>query len=184
MVRITWASIIKPYLISVLFTFFLVMGLAKLIDLLNFYRRNSMHQSKLHSHFIGSKIEWNVEFFKSLQGKLPNVPVLGWFSMKNLTDNWGNGCSSYPELTDLHYRNKYWQIFKFLDKSGYKNQTLDVTFHLYGAYFDNRTLLRGPMIRVISMVHSRSVDKSFQLNTTDIIFQRQAYDSTFLSHLV
>ena len=126
-----------------------------------------MHQSKLHSHFIGSKIEWNVEFFRSLQRRLPNVPVLGWFSMKNLTDNWGNGCSSYPELTDLQYRNKYWQIFKFLDKSGYKNQTLDVTFHLYGAYFDNRTLLRGPMIRVISMVHSRCVDTSFQINTTD-----------------
>ena len=166
------------------------MGLAR-IDLLNFYKSNSTDRSKspspipyLQSFLLSSKIELNVEFFRSLQRKLPNVPVLGWFSMKNLTDQGGTGCSTYPELTELHYRNTYWQIFKFLDKGGDKNRTLDVTFHLYGAYFDNRPLLRGPMIRVISMVHSRSVDKSFQLNTTDIIFQRQAYDSTFLSHLV
>ena len=83
---------------------------------------------------------------------MPSIPVLGWLSMKNLTDE-GTGCSKYPELTDIHYRNKYWQILKFLDKS--PNRTLEVTFHLYGAYFDNRSLLTQPMIRVILMVHSR-----------------------------
>merc|ERR1719480_475189 len=62
------------------------------------------------------------------------------------------GCSKYPRLTDLNYNNKYWQIFKFSDN----NPELHVTFYLYGAYFDNRTLLpNGPMIRVLSMVNSR-----------------------------
>ena len=91
--------------------------------------------------------------YNDLQGRLPNLPVFGWLSNKDLKDVELAGCSSYPEITDLYYRNKYWQIFEFLDKN------LEVTFHLYGAYFDNRTLLpNGPMIRVISMVHSRFVD--------------------------
>ena len=82
--------------------------------------------------------------------------------MKNLTDDEGTGCSKYPELTDLHYRNKYWQIFEFADRSPDANRTLEVTFHLYGAYFDNRSLLNQSMIRVIAMVHSRFVFKYFK----------------------
>ena len=83
--------------------------------------------------------------------------------MKNLTDDGPVGCSKYPDLTDLHYNNKYWQIFKFSDENPVTNLTLEVTFHLYGAYLDNRTLLpKGPMIRLISMVHSRFGDCIFQ----------------------
>ena len=74
--------------------------------------------------------------------------------MKNMSNDGEEGCSKYPRLTDLNYNNKYWQIFKFSDK----NPELHVTFYLYGAYFDNRTLLpNGPIIRVLSMVHSRFV---------------------------
>ena len=91
--------------------------------------------------------------FNDLQSRLPNIPVFGWLSNRDLKDEGTAGCSSYPDITDLYYRNKYWQIFDFLDDK------LEVTFHLYGAYFDNRTLVPdGPMIRVISMVHSRFAD--------------------------
>ena len=98
----------------------------------------------------------DMEFeYNELQSRLPNIPVFGWLAMKNLTDDGGAGCSKYPELTDLHYNNKYWQRFKFSDKN-LEIKTLEVTFYLYGAYFDNRTLLpNGPLIRVLSMVHSR-----------------------------
>ena len=92
---------------------------------------------------------------------MPNIPMNGFLSMKNMTDNEGTvSCSKYPSLTDLHYVNEYWQILKFLDRRNrHSNQTLDVTFHLYGAYFDNRTLLPdGPMIRIVSMIHSRFFD--------------------------
>ena len=93
--------------------------------------------------------------FSDLQNRLPNIPVFGWLSMKNMTDDGGARCSEYPRLSDLHYNNKYWQIFKFSDKNP-ETKTLDVTFYLYGAYFDNRALLpNGPLIRVLSMVHSR-----------------------------
>ena len=93
--------------------------------------------------------------FSDLQNRLPNIPVFGWLSMKNMTDDGGARCSEYPRLSDLHYNNKYWQMFQFQDKNPETNMTLDVNFHLYGAYLDNRTLLKGPMIRVLSMVHSR-----------------------------
>ena len=129
------------------------------------------------------KIKWDFEFFKSLQSKIPSIPVLGWLSMKNLTDDEGAGCSKYPELTDLHYRNKYWQIFKFFDKSPQANRTLEVTFHLYGAYFDNRSLLNQSMIRVISMVHSRFAFEYFKKNI-QYVFQWPASVSSLLPHLV
>ena len=99
-----------------------------------------------------SKTEWGFELFNDLQSRLPNIPVFGWLSNRDLKDEGAAGCSTYPDITDLYYRNKYWQIFEFMDDK------LEVTFHLYGAYFDNRTLLpKGPLIRVISMVYSRFV---------------------------
>ena len=109
--------------------------------------------------FFRSTIDMGFDF-NGLQSRLPNIPVFGWLSMKNLSDD--GGCSKYPKITDLHYNNKYWQIFKFSDENPKSYQALEVTFYLYGAYFDNRTLLpKGPMIRVISMVHSRFTDCVF-----------------------
>ena len=103
--------------------------------------------------FFRSTIDTGFDF-NGLQSRLPNIPVFGWLSMKNLTDD--GGCSEYPEITDLHHNNKYWQIFKFSGENPESNLTFEAIFHLYGAYFDNRTLLpKGPMIRVISMVPSR-----------------------------
>ena len=108
---------------------------------------------------FSSTTEWGFELFNDLQSRLPNLPVFGWLSNKDLEDDGAAGCSKYPDIMDLYYRNKYWQIFEFTDKNQDQSQTLDVTFHLYGAYFDNRTLLpNGPIIRVISMVHSRFGD--------------------------
>ena len=101
---------------------------------------------------------------------MPNIPVSGWLSMKSTTDTGDTiSCSKYPALTDLLYRNKYWQIFKFLDRRNrHSNETLDVTFHLYGAYFDNRTMLTSPVIRIISMVHSR-FDNSIPLKNSTVM---------------
>ena len=117
-----------------------------------------------------STIEWGFELFNDLQGRLPNLPVFGWLSMKNLTDDGGLGCSKYPDIMDLHYRNKYWQIFEFVDENPDPSLTLYVTFHLYGAYFDNRTLLPNSqsMVRVISMVNSRLGDKNFPTERSNL----------------
>ena len=147
------------------------------VDLTNFLPKSIFDQRNGFVHQIStyvilipligsifrSAIEWGFELFNDLQSRLPNLPVFGWLSMKNLTDDSGTGCSKYPDIMDLHFRNKYWQIFEFVDENpdsdGWR---LDVNFHLYGAYFDNRTLLPDSqsMVRVISMVNSRLVDKN------------------------
>ena len=121
-----------------------------------------------------SAIEWGFELFNDLQSRLPNLPVFGWLSMKNLTEDSGTGCSKYPDIMDLHFRNKYWQIFEFVDENpdpdGWR---LDVNFHLYGAYFDNRTLLPDSqsMVRVISMVNSRLVDEPFKSKSSNLCYR-------------
>ena len=79
--------------------------------------------------------------FIDLQNRLPNIPVFGWLSMKNMTDDGGARCSEYPRLSDLHYNNKYWQMFQFLSVNPKTNVTSDMNFYLFGAYLDNRTLL-------------------------------------------
>ena len=73
-----------------------------------------------------------IEKLKSIQDHLPNVPVQGWMAMKNKSeDNSAGGCSRYPGILDIEYRNNYWQIFKIYDGAN----TIRSTYHLYGAYF-------------------------------------------------
>ena len=50
--------------------------------------------------------------------------------MKNLTSDEKQGCSQYPDILDIEYRNKYWQIFKTYNSSNIR----EATYHLYGAY--------------------------------------------------
>ena len=88
----------------------------------------------------------NLMIFQGLQSRIPNLPALSWLAMKNITRHKTSGCSSYPSVFDIEYRNKYWQMFSCQDS----------TFHLYGAYLDNRTQLHnGPLIRILSMRSSK-----------------------------
>ena len=88
--------------------------------------------------------------FRGLQTRIPNLPVLSWLKRKNMRGSKKSGCSIYPSILDIEYSNKYWQLFRFHD----------TTFHLYGAYLDNRTLLKnGPMIRISLVMHHDSKEK-------------------------
>ena len=71
---------------------------------------------------------------QKVEDNLPNVPVQGWLMMMNRTDGDGDsdgGCSVYPGILDIEYRNNYWQIFKIHDNEG----LVKATYHLYSAYF-------------------------------------------------
>ena len=106
---------------------------------------------------------------QKVEDNLPNVPVQGWLVMKNKTESDG-GCSVYPGILDIEYRNNYWQIFKIHDH----DMLVKATYHLYSAYFgkfsicllskqvvtrvylDNRNLLENqPMVRILSLIKSR-----------------------------
>ena len=71
--------------------------------------------------------------FEDLQARLPNLPIFGWLSMKNLKRDGNKSCSRYPDILNIEYRNKYWQIFKTYGA----NNTREATYHLYGAYLGN-----------------------------------------------
>ena len=72
-----------------------------------------------------SKEEEEYEKLLSVQNRIHNLPVLSGLLMKKMKHSKHVGCSIYPEIFDLEYRNTYWQIFR----------TYGSTFHLYGAYF-------------------------------------------------
>ena len=66
------------------------------------------------------------EFFLNLQTKLPNLPILHWWENKD--KNVSKICWKVPNIIDLKYNNKYWQV----------RETSNGTFHLYAAYYDDR----------------------------------------------
>ena len=110
---------------------------------------------------------------QKVEDNLPNVPVQGWLVMMNQTDDdedSESGCSVYPGILDIEYRNNYWQIFKIHDH----DMLVKATYHLFSAYFgkfsicllskqvvtrvylDNRNLLENqPMVRILSLIKSR-----------------------------
>ena len=67
----------------------------------------------------------NITVLRYLQNRLPNLPVLSWFAMKNKTrsEESGSECSIYPDILDIEYSNKFWQLFR----------QEDATFYLYSA---------------------------------------------------
>ena len=70
------------------------------------------------------------EFFTNLQEMWPNMPILHWWKNKGLkvSDN----CWKIPNILNLHYSNKYWQV----------KRTSEGIIYLYAAYFDIRKVFR------------------------------------------
>ena len=67
----------------------------------------------------------NFTVLSDLQNRLPNLPVLSWLAMKNKTrsEESGSDCSIYPDILDIEYSNKFWQIYRHEE----------ATFYLYSA---------------------------------------------------
>ena len=61
----------------------------------------------------------NITVLRDLQSRLPNLPVLSWLAMKNAHAQ----CSIYPDILDIEYSNKFWQLYRHED----------ATFYLYSA---------------------------------------------------
>ena len=83
------------------------------------------------------------DFFLNLQTKLPNLPILHWWENKD--KNVSEICWKVPNLIDLKYNNKYWQV----------KETSNGTFYLYAAYYDVRKFtclgndsFLGPLFKV------------------------------------
>ncbi|KAA0187799.1 hypothetical protein HAZT_HAZT003635 [Hyalella azteca] len=84
------------------------------------------------------------EYAKILQSEIPNLPIRYWQSLNNKFPAKNATCAIFPSLIDLQFNNVYWQTLK----------TSNGTFHLYGAYYDNRTLLAmEPVVRMLGMIN-------------------------------
>ncbi|XP_039298427.1 uncharacterized protein LOC111057086 [Nilaparvata lugens] len=79
-----------------------------------------------------------------LKKQLPSLPISFWHRNMNrgLFFN-NNTCARYPDIFELEFNNLYWQSLR----------TTNGTFHLYGAYYDNRELSEiGPAVRILGMI--------------------------------
>ena len=68
---------------------------------------------------------------KRLKWSVHGTCSLSWLRMKNMDreDSADDGCSIYPDILNIDYSNKYWQIFK----------SEKVTFYLYSAILGIKT---------------------------------------------
>ena len=65
-----------------------------------------------------------------------------------------SSCSVYPDMLDIEFSNRFWQLFK--------SHNQKETFFLYGAYLDNRKALKKePLIRILAMSNSRYLISSY-----------------------
>lgn len=80
---------------------------------------------------------------EQIQAKIPNLPISYWQKYKGKAMSKNKTCAKFPSLYELSFNNMYWQTLK----------TSNGTFYLYGAYYDNRTLVAmKPVIRVLGMI--------------------------------
>lgn len=79
-----------------------------------------------------------------LQNKVPSLPIKYWQTLNNKFPSKNKTCAKFPTLWDISFNNVYWQTLK----------TTNGTFHLYGAYYDNRTLVAmKPVVRMLGMIN-------------------------------
>ena len=57
---------------------------------------------------------------------LPNIPIFHW--RENKDKKVAENCWKVPNILNLHYNNKYWQV----------KESSNGTFYLYAAYYDVR----------------------------------------------
>ena len=68
------------------------------------------------------------DILEDLQNRLPNLPVLSSLSVKNMdSEEFASKCSIYPDILDIEYSNKYWQMFR----------SENAIFYLYSAILGN-----------------------------------------------
>lgn len=79
------------------------------------------------------------DFFIHLQTMLPNIPILHWWTNKNKKVS--EDCWKIPNILDLHYSNKYWQV----------KESSNGTFYLYAAYLDVRPG-GSDSVRILGMI--------------------------------
>ncbi|XP_066941202.1 uncharacterized protein [Macrobrachium rosenbergii] len=91
------------------------------------------------------------EMAAQMERRTPNLPVRFWLKVKNKNLSKNSSCAQFPSLYNLSYVDTHWQEL----------QTVDGPYHLFGAYFDNRTLAKEvPAVRIIGQIAKIDVNTS------------------------
>ncbi|XP_064084261.1 uncharacterized protein LOC135199996 [Macrobrachium nipponense] len=91
------------------------------------------------------------EMAARMEKRTPNLPVRFWLEVKDKDLSKNTSCAQFPSLYDLNYVDTHWQEL----------QTVDGPYHLFGAYFDNRTLVKeAPAVRIIGQIAKINVKTS------------------------
>ncbi|XP_075156581.1 uncharacterized protein LOC142229893 [Haematobia irritans] len=84
------------------------------------------------------------EIAVQLELKLPNIPFVYADRHKNRTMRKSLNCANFPALQTLKYYNNFWQTYTINN----------ITFQLYGAYYDDRSDMGpSPVIRILGMIN-------------------------------
>ncbi|XP_011177016.2 uncharacterized protein LOC105208720 [Zeugodacus cucurbitae] len=92
------------------------------------------------------------EIYKLIEQELPSLPLE--FMQRHIDDELrlNDSCAPYPQLMQLEFHNTYWQV----------HRSDNLTFYLYGAYYDNRTAVvsheGAPLVRILASVNVIDVD--------------------------
>lgn len=79
-----------------------------------------------------------------MEAKLPYVPFGYAYRHENRTMRKSLNCATFPALQTLKFYNNFWQTYT----------VSNITFQLYGAYYDNRDDVDpGPVVRILAMVN-------------------------------
>ncbi|XP_017472847.1 PREDICTED: uncharacterized protein LOC108363849 [Rhagoletis zephyria] len=87
--------------------------------------------------------------------ELPSLPIDFYEERWHGELRFNESCAPYPEILQLQFHNNYWQM----------HRSHNLTFYLYGAYYDNRPRVQSwegvVLVRILAMVNAfnfKSVD--------------------------
>lgn len=85
-------------------------------------------------------------FIDRMQKDMPNIPIVYWNKIKN--GRYNETCAHLPNVYDIYFSSIYWQ----------KLETAHVSFNLFNAYFDNRTVNNsGPSLRILAVTNKSNL---------------------------
>ncbi|XP_037931763.1 uncharacterized protein LOC119666553 [Teleopsis dalmanni] len=99
---------------------------------------------------------------KGINEELPMLPLELYEKNKNENYGLNSTCALYPELLSIKFHSNFYQEF----------ENLNVTFELFGAYYDNRTAVPDyPVIRILGMVNQ--IEEKFPTSYCQLWYEKQ-----------
>ena len=86
---------------------------------------------------------------------LPNLPILHWWRNKKKKNM--RNCWDIPNLLELQFNNKYWQV----------KETKNGTFYLYAAYYDVRKAQRPPCFDGVQVLCLENILMNLKVNSSE-----------------